>query len=306
MTHGVDGPFDQDGPNGQDRPVNRDEGGHAPPPRRPPGPGTGPYPRPRPPHPGGRAPYPHPPGPPTAPGWRRQYPPPAPVPPPGPPPMPAMPPIPPAPPPEPRGVMWAFVPFISLGFGTPFSFMYAAVRRQSWNLGAAAAGYGAATGSAMLMAQSGDAMLGALSAIMFLMLWVAGSVHAFAVRPAVFPKAAPHSQRNEHAIKLAKYRRVLREDARALATEDPALAHELRIGRPDLPRGYDDGGLVDVNHAPPSALAMLPGLTDEHVERIVRRREEQGGFFSAEEMAVDIDLPPALLAQIAEYALFLP
>jgi hypothetical protein len=202
--------------------------------------------------------------------------------------------------------MWAFVPFLTFGLGTPFSFMYAAVRRHSLNLGATAAGYGAGTAAWMLMAGSGDAVLGALSAIMMMMLWVAGSVHAFAVRPSVFPREAPHNVRNEHAIKLAKYRRTLRDEARALATEDPGLAHELRIGRPDLPRGYDDGGLIDVNHAPPQTLAMLPGLDEELIERIVRRREEQGGFISAEEMAVDIDLPAARLPQLAEYAIFLP
>jgi DNA uptake protein ComE-like DNA-binding protein len=131
-------------------------------------------------------------------------------------------------------------------------------------------------------------------------------VHAFAARPSVFPRPAPHSQRNEHAIKLAKYRRILREEARTLATEDPALAHELRIGRPDLPRGYDDGGLIDVNHAPPATLALLPGLDDALIERIVAHREEHGAFFSAEELSVDVDLPPALLPQLAEYAIFLP
>jgi hypothetical protein len=30
----------------------------------------------------------------------------------------------------------------------------------------------------------------------------------------------------------------------------PVLARELRIGRPDVPRQFDDGGLVDLNHAP--------------------------------------------------------
>jgi DNA uptake protein ComE-like DNA-binding protein len=122
----------------------------------------------------------------------------------------------------------------------------------------------------------------------------------------VFPRTAPHSRRNEHAVKLAQYRRTLREEARTLAADDPALAHELRIGRPDLPRGYDDGGLIDVNHAPPQTLALLPGLTEELIERIVRHRDEHGGFISAEELAVDVDLPPSLVPQLAEYAVFLP
>ncbi|MFF5264224.1 helix-hairpin-helix domain-containing protein [Actinomadura viridis] len=198
------------------------------------------------------------------------------------------------------------MPFLTFGFGTPFSFLYAALRNKSWNLGATAAGYGAATGMAMLLTQAESALFGALSGIMMLTLWIAGTVHAFAVRPSAFPRGAPHDARNEHAIRLAKYRRTLREQARALAAEDPALAHELRIGRPDLPRGYDDGGLIDVNHAPPATLALLPGTDEALVERIVRHRAEHGGFLSAEELAVDLDLPPALLPQLAEYAIFLP
>jgi DNA uptake protein ComE-like DNA-binding protein len=210
------------------------------------------------------------------------------------------------PPTEPRGILWAFVPFLTFGLGTPFSFFYAAVRRQSLGLGTTAAGYGAGTAAWMALAGTGDVVLSTVGIIMMMMLWVAGSVHAFAVRPSIFPREAPHNVRNAHAIKLAKYRRTLREEARALAAEDPALAHELRIGRPDLPRGYDDGGLVDVNHAPSETLAQLPGVDEAIVERIGRRRTEQGGFISVEEMAVDIDLPPALLPQISEYALFLP
>lgn len=235
------------------------------------------------------------------PGWRPPYPMP-----PGPPPPPPVTPLPLPGAGEPRGIMWAFVPFLTFGMGSPFSFLYAALRRQSLNLGTTAVGYGVGTVAWMAMVTSGEAVLGALGMILFLMLWVTGTVHAFAVRPTVFPREAPQNLRNEHAIKLAKYRRTLREEARALAAEDPALAHELRIGRPDLPRGYDDGGLIDVNHAPPATLALLPGLDEEVIERLVAYRAEHGGFISAEELAVDIDLPPALLPQISEYAVFLP
>ncbi|MFC6879853.1 MULTISPECIES: ComEA family DNA-binding protein [Actinomadura] len=207
---------------------------------------------------------------------------------------------------EPHGILWAFVPFLTLGYGTPFSFLYAAVRRNSWNLGATAAGYGVGTAAVVTMMQSGDALLGIFGGFMMLMLWIAGTVHAFAVRSSVFPRTVPRSRLNEHAIEVARFRQAMREDARTLARQDPALAFELRIGRPDLPRRYDDGGLIDVNHAPPAVLATLPGLTPELVERLVRRRDEQGGFVSAEELAVDTDLPPDLVPQIAEYSIFLP
>jgi DNA uptake protein ComE-like DNA-binding protein len=295
VDHDMDGPFQKDfhkdvpdGFQGDGRPGPRMDG--EPEARR---------------HPSGHPTSPHrrppnmPQGRPPVPGWRPPYPTP-----PVPPPPPVAMPVP--PPSEPRGIMWSFVPFLTFGLGTPFSFMYAAVCRQSLSLGTAAAGYGAGTVAWMLLAGTGQPALAVLSAIMMMTLWVASSVHAFVVRPSVFPREAPHNARNAHAIKFAKYRRTLREEARALAAEDPALAHELRIGRPDLPRGYDDGGLIDVNHAPAETLSMLPGVDEEIVSRIVRRRTEQGGFISAEELAVDVDLPPALLPQLSEYAVFLP
>nr|WP_243723370.1 helix-hairpin-helix domain-containing protein [Actinomadura sp. 7K507] len=204
-----------------------------------------------------------------------------------------------------RGVLWAFVPFVTLGYGTPFSFFYAAVRRGSWGLGATAAGYGAGSAAVLTMLGSGDPVLTVLSSFMAILLWIAGTGHAFAIRSSVFPREGARNRRNQHAIEVAKYRRSLREEARALAAEDPALAHELRIGRPDVPRTYDDGGLVDVNHAPPEILAALPGMTPEIVERVVSRRDEQGGFVSAEEMAVDADIPPDVLPQMADFTIFL-
>ncbi|MEV4671196.1 MULTISPECIES: helix-hairpin-helix domain-containing protein [Actinomadura] len=204
-----------------------------------------------------------------------------------------------------RGVVWAAVPFITLGYGTPVSFLYAAIRRGSWKYGAVAAGYGAGTAAVLTMIQSGDPLLTVFGSFVAILLWLAGTGHAFAVRTSVFPREAPRNRQNERAIEIAKYRRTLREQARALAAEDPALARELRIGRPDAPRTYDDGGLVDVNHVPREIIEALPGMTPEIAERVVRHREEHGGFVSAEEMAVDADIPPDLLPEMAEFTIFL-
>ncbi|WP_131735717.1 ComEA family DNA-binding protein [Actinomadura roseirufa] len=219
--------------------------------------------------------------------------------------MPPPPPLPPAETGAAQGILWAFIPFITFGYGTPFSFLYAAIRRKSVNLGVTAAGYGLATLVTMGMIGS-DLLLTVFGSFMTVLLWIAGTAHAFAVRSSVFPKEIPRNRRNEHAIEVAKYRRTLRAEARALAAEDPALAHELRIGRPDAPRTFDDGGLVDVNHAPQHIIAALPGMTPELTERVIRRRDLQGAFVSAEEMAVDADIPPDLVPQLAEYTIFLP
>ncbi|OLT24541.1 hypothetical protein BJF79_45095 [Actinomadura sp. CNU-125] len=139
-----------------------------------------------------------------------------------------------------------------------------------------------------------------------MLLWIGGTGHALAARSKVFPKEPPRNLANEHAVEVAKFRRTLRDEARALAARDPALARELRIGRPDEPRTYDDGGLVDVNHAPPNIIAALPGMTPELAQRVIERRAETGPFISVEEMVVDADLPPDVLPQLADFAIFLP
>jgi hypothetical protein len=129
-------------------------------------------------------------------------------------------------------------------------------------------------------------------------------------RPAPLPGPVagpppPAMDGNAQAVAAAHARRELRRRAREQA-KDVALARELCIGRPDLPRHYDDGGLIDINHVAPPALTMLTGVTPEIAERIVAIREQVGGFSSAEELAATADLHPDLLPEINEYGIFLP
>ena len=75
------------------------------------------------------------------------------------------------------------------------------------------------------------------------------------------------------AIRAILANRELRAAARAIVAKDPLMAHELRIGRPDLPnRGYDDGGLVDLNAAPATAIAATCALPISVAEAIVAAR----------------------------------
>jgi hypothetical protein len=122
--------------------------------------------------------------------------------------------------------------------------------------------------------------------------------------PAPLRLAAP-APGNAQAVAAATARRELRRQAREQA-EDVVLARELCIGRPDLPRHYDDGGLIDVNHVNPPALTMLAGVTPEIAARIVSIREHVGAFSSAEELVMTADLHPDLLPEIKEYGIFLP
>lgn len=209
------------------------------------------------------------------------------------------------PPPPSDGLGWAVVPLVTLGLGSPISFLYAAVRRRSVGLAVAAAGYtGALTAAYEALLAQGD-QPHTFGFLLLLGTWIVSAMHAVGARTRLYPPADPSDQHNRRVVEAARYRRTLREEARRVALEDRGLAHELRIGRPDLnPRAYDDGGLIDVNHAPPQALSMLPGVTPEIVDRIVRCRAENGPFISAEELAIQADLPPRIVPDIAEYGLF--
>ena len=205
-------------------------------------------------------------------------------------------------------VTWAALPFLTLGYATPFTFAVAALWRRSAHLAVAAAAYIAVFVLMLTLLPGADGesggTQGAVGVLTFL-LAVVGCGHAFAVRRKVFDPHGLSGVGNEAAIEEVRRQRALRRKARELAAEDPALAKELRIGRPDLPRRYNDGGLVDVNHAPAEALALLPGVTPEMAVRIERVREETGGFMSAEELAALAGLPPTLTAEVADYAVFI-
>lgn len=202
-------------------------------------------------------------------------------------------------------MLWTSIPFMTFGLGSPISFVYGGFRAKSNQLIFAGAGYGASYLVIFGMLFSHSAPVIALGLLLFLALWLTSSVHAVVVRRQVYPRRTARDRANAHAVQMAQYRRGLREQARQLLAEDPGLAVELCIGRPDLPRAYDDGGLIDVNHAPGPTLGLLPGMTDELVQRVLTVRESQGGFVSAEEMGIDADLPPDAVQRIAEYAIFI-
>ncbi len=189
--------------------------------------------------------------------------------------------------------------------------MYAAIRRRSVGYGLASAGYATATAVWIYLSEKyEDTQAPPLASFLMILCmltpWLFGTVHSLAVRRHVFGDAAPYETGNEQAIALAQHRRALRQQARELAQRDPVMAREVRIGRPDLPRQYDDGGLIDVNHAPASMIANLPGLTSALAEQIVRVRDQVGGFVSAEDVSAAASLPPHLTADLAEYGIFLP
>ena len=110
---------------------------------------------------------------------------------------------------------------------------------------------------------------------------------------------------NVGAVADARAEQQKRAKARALAERDPQLAREVRIGRPDLAHPYDDGGLVDVNGAPPGVLAVVLDLSDEDAARIVEARRDLGRFDVAEDLMNMAGLEPATFDRVSHRIILL-
>jgi hypothetical protein len=206
--------------------------------------------------------------------------------------------------------VWAFAPVLSFGYLAPIPIVHAAIKLRTRTLWAAAALYCAATvvwWSATMTVSDEPVNPTQLSEPpgwslwVFLGLLVVPTAHALAVRARVFE---PRPQ--DPALVAALQARQRRQEAKAIAARDVDLARELRIGRPDLPRQFDDGGLVDLNHAPAAVIVALLGLSEADAAQVVEVRDRIGGFISAEEVIAHTELSPTLVDGVRERLLFLP
>jgi DNA uptake protein ComE-like DNA-binding protein len=73
-------------------------------------------------------------------------------------------------------------------------------------------------------------------------------------------------------MRLGQERLAARRRAVKLAQENPKLAAEVGVGRPDL-SGSDGGWVIDINHAPADAIATLPDLDESLAQQIAGARE---------------------------------
>ena len=211
-----------------------------------------------------------------------------------------------------RPILWASVPIGFLSF-VPF-LAYAVIQRRArdWVVFAV---YLAAT-VAMIIAVGtvgSHSNSGAGAGVGGFIVALAGcaAVHAAIVfRPSrsLSPLAAsmPLSprQRNREAVAQAEGRIERRKDARHLFKTNPGLARDLRIGRPDLPREYDDGGLVDVNHVPGAVLATQLGLSAAEVSDVLASRDKLGRFGSSDELGAYTSLAPDRVDELRDLMIF--
>lgn len=200
-------------------------------------------------------------------------------------------------------IMWALIPLLTLGLLAFVPFAHAAAKLQDRRLWLVAACYAVVTvglfGPLANASNTSD-----LGAALFTAAWfaliVGSTVHALVLRRRVFSPPAV-----QPAMAAALADRELRQQARAIVAGDPALARELRIGRPDLPRQFNDGGLVDVNHVPNQVLAERLGLSPAEAARVVEARERLGGFSSAAELCAFAEVPDATIDPVQERLVFL-
>lgn len=198
----------------------------------------------------------------------------------------------PAPPAPPSGLSWTnrllslwlpLVPFLSVGLLAWIPAAYGAARLRSRVHGAIAAVYMLLTGVVLVFSTQGASGLSDfVFSMLFLIGWMGGTAHAVYLRAKLLRLRKSLA---DPLVAMARQRRHRREGALELLRREPSLARDLRIGRPDLPRQYDDGGLIDVNGVPEHVLTTALGLTIEQARGIVLERERVGGFASVGDLA---------------------
>jgi len=214
-----------------------------------------------------------------------------------------------------RQVLWASVPVWSIGFLSFVPFLaYAITRRRKADWAVFAAYLAATIGLIVGLGAAGSGNGGGTAVLGGYIIALAGcaAVHAAVVfrpggvvaAPAAALGAPAPRQHNREAIAEAKDRIERRKEARRLAETDPALARDLHIGRPDVPRDYDDGGLVDVNHVPGAVLAADLGLTPDEVTDVIAARDKLGKFTSADEVCAYTDLSPDRVDELRDLMIF--
>jgi DNA uptake protein ComE-like DNA-binding protein len=201
-----------------------------------------------------------------------------------------------------RGKAWLLL-CLPVGLTTWAAFLYIGIRarRRRWLAWAGVYLAGVVVWLVLDAPANPGSTAQGIAAAVALATWIGGGVHALVVSN----DAARRIRGSEDpAVEAAEARIERRAAGRHLLASKPELAREVGVGRPDIP-GADDYGLVDVNHCPAPVLTRLPGIGTDLADRIVRERGQAGGFSSAEDLGVLLDLPPAAVDEIRDTAIFL-
>jgi len=206
-----------------------------------------------------------------------------------------------------RGGWYVFVVVLSLGLLSFVPFLHAATRTRKPLMWLWVALYTAAVVTLFLF--TGTVNVGGFAAG----LMIIASVHSVVLRQQVWPRTAaqeldpnalaPAGTSTDPAVAAILAARARREDSRRLAASDAQMARELRIGRPDLPRTYDDGGLVDLNSAPPQVIAHTCGIELAAATMITDARAAGIIFTTVDDVFSFTNIPYLLWDRIRDRAL---
>jgi Helix-hairpin-helix motif len=190
---------------------------------------------------------------------------------------------------------WVALIAVPFGFGIWAAFLYIGVRLARWRWLVCAPLYlGLAVGSYVLLTTP-IRDLGPLSwawaGVSPLVLWVVGAAHALHARREFVYRL----RLRQIAADVTVERRV----AADLARRQPRLARTVGMGRPDLP-GAQHANLVDVNSAPASVIARLPGIDDTLARQIVELRP----YDSVEDVGALLELPAPVVEELRERTIF--
>jgi Helix-hairpin-helix motif len=196
--------------------------------------------------------------------------------------------------PMPRG-RWVLTSLIPFGWVTFAGFLFAGFRAKRPVWVAAGLGYLAITVATILVTsldENTDGLDDNIGYIVMFTAWGVGIVHAFLSRK-------PYLRRleiiDDPALQAARTSEERRAYARDLAQRNPELARAALLGRAG---GFDEGGIVDINHAPVEDIADLPGIDAATARRIVAVREGVGGFSSLEDLGMTMDLPGEVVEKL--------
>jgi DNA uptake protein ComE-like DNA-binding protein len=199
-----------------------------------------------------------------------------------------------------RPTLWPFVSLIPLGLGAWVP-IYAGVKARRLLWVAMGVLFTLVTIAGWIFAVTTNGGSGAGGGLIILG-WVGAIATSFSIRPSYNAvMASPMTK----AIESARGRISDRSTARKLVSENPALAAEVGIGRPDV-EGATDAGLVDVNNASVTALLKLPGVDGDLATRIIETREQVHGFATLEDMGMVMDLDGDLVDGLRDETVFLP
>lgn len=142
-----------------------------------------------------------------------------------------------------------------------------------------------------------------VGAVVLLAVLVAALIQQRTLRRQAYARLPAAS---DPAVALVEYARRKRQEARALAERDPQMARDLRIGRPDLSRQFDDGGLVDLNAAPAEVIANMCRIPLPAAQSVVETRGRLGRLSSVEEAAVYANLTDEDAEALKDKGIVLP